>query len=578
MGDQLNKHDDLYARDHLLHRHILYLDEDSFPWILNHIDCFNRQARLNESIKTVHFYRYSGDCQDNEVWDKLGQAIGNLQALEKLYIRTNYDENGDLSTSAWEILACILRHVRQKIDVDITDIDDWDAEQSRYLAQAIHGHPTITSFEVGDEYFPYEFLDSVYSALATLPALESIRLCGCNELITPEDESALGHPESLTELLRVSTLRSVCFREFAFTPALCQATANALMEGTAITELEFIMCSFSAEGSAVMMASGLSRNTSVSHIKVVSSRDQALFDVLATALPSNSTLRRLDLRWQGSAYNYNLSPVLLALGKNLGLKILYIDGFGSVDESLCTAMKDGLGMNTTLENLELNCVHVTDDNYDLWCRALSFLRTNKVLKSLVVDLVVAQSGAVAFRTDLAAVLEENVSLESLSVPSFYKFKAEEYVALITALQHNTTLKALILQHRRRILRLTDDEDKQMAVVLQKNYALVTLPDIDLENTAGDVGAILRLNKAGRRYLIEDGSSISKGVKVLSAVSNEINCVFLHLSENPRLCDRNAVETVSDITDNTQGSRGSTSPANRNGKRNREQDQALKEDK
>jgi hypothetical protein len=56
-----------------------------------------------------------------------------------------------------------------------------------------------------------------------------------------------------------------------------------------------------------------------------------------------------------------------------------------------------------------------------------------------------------------------------------------------------------------------------------------------------VDAILRLNKAGRRYLIEDGSSISKGVEVLSKVESSINCVFLHLLENPRLCDRRAVE-------------------------------------
>jgi hypothetical protein len=54
---------------------------------------------------------------------------------------------------------------------------------------------------------------------------------------------------------------------------------------------------------------------------------------------------------------------------------------------------------------------------------------------------------------------------------------------------------------------------------------------------------LRLNEAGRRYLIEDGSSISKGVDVLSRVNNDINCIFLHLLENPRLCDRSAVEIV-----------------------------------
>jgi hypothetical protein len=93
--------------------------------------------------------------------------------------------------------------------------------------------------------------------------------------------------------------------------------------------------------------------------------------------------------------------------------------------------------------------------------------------------------------------------------------------------------------------LTHDEGKKMAALLQKNYALETLPGIDLKNEAGDVGAILRLNEAGRRYLIEDESSISKGVKVLSSVNDEINCVFLHLLENPRLCDRNALEAASD---------------------------------
>jgi hypothetical protein len=91
--------------------------------------------------------------------------------------------------------------------------------------------------------------------------------------------------------------------------------------------------------------------------------------------------------------------------------------------------------------------------------------------------------------------------------------------------------------------LTDDEDKQMAALLKKNYGLESLPNVLLGYPEGDVGAILRLNRAGRRYLIEDGSSIAKGVQVLSGVKNVINCVFFHLLENPRLCDRSAVETA-----------------------------------
>jgi hypothetical protein len=157
---------------------------------------------------------------------------------------------------------------------------------------------------------------------------------------------------------------------------------------------------------------------------------------------------------------------------------------------------------------------------------------------------VIESRAAAFRTDIAAMLQENASLESLSIRRYNLIEAEEYVELITVLQHNTTLKTLILQHYSRVGPLTNDEEQQMAVVLKKNYGLERLPDINQENEAGDVGAILRLNEAGRRYLVQDGSSISKGVEVLCAVSNEINCVFLHLLENPRLCDRSAVEMVS----------------------------------
>jgi hypothetical protein len=114
--------------------------------------------------------------------------------------------------------------------------------------------------------------------------------------------------------------------------------------------------------------------------------------------------------------------------------------------------------------------------------------------------------------------------------------------------------------------LTHDEDKQMAALLQKNYALESLPGIDLEDGAGNLSAILRLNGGGRRYLIEDGPSFSKGVKVLSAVSNEMNSVVLHLLKNPTMCDRSAVKAVSDSDSTCTDNGGSTSPVNHIGKR------------
>jgi hypothetical protein len=143
---------------------------------------------------------------------------------------------------------------------------------------------------------------------------------------------------------------------------------------------------------------------------------------------------------------------------------------------------------------------------------------------------------------IAAMLQENASLESFSIQVWNlkdKIKANDYFDFVTALQNNTTLKSLTFGGCE-ITVLTHDEDKQTAALLKKNYALEELPNIEV---AREVHAILRLNAAGRRYLIEDGSSISKGVEVLSKVNNDIDCAFVHLLENPRLCDRSAVEIV-----------------------------------
>jgi hypothetical protein len=100
-----------------------------------------------------------------------------------------------------------------------------------------------------------------------------------------------------------------------------------------------------------------------------------------------------------------------------------------MDESLCTAIQNGLGMNETLESLELIRVRLPDDNADLWCRALSFLRANKAIKSLKVNVKRGdtESCLSAFRIDIAAMLQENTSLESLSIQSSrIKIKAEDY--------------------------------------------------------------------------------------------------------------------------------------------------------
>jgi hypothetical protein len=138
-------------------------------------------------------------------------------------------------------------------------------------------------------------------------------------------------------------------------------------------------------------------------------------------------------------------------------------------------------------------------------------------------------------------LRENESLETLAMVS-EDASFEEYLVFVDAIQLNTTLKSLRLHPSdAEDIFVDEDEINKLIPVLKKNYGLEEIPG--LHHCSGDVNSIFELNRAGRRYLVQDGSSISKGVDVLSGVSNDTNSVFLHLLENPRLCNRSAVENV-----------------------------------
>jgi hypothetical protein len=225
----------------------------------------------------VVLYPYLVNGEDYDIWNKVGQAIQNLQSLKRLFISSHdlhdendyFDENEDedVPIPDWEIVARVLRHVRQSVTVYIEDERQLRTmEEVQPFARAIRGHPSVIGLH-DEGRFPYESLDILFSTLTTLPALESVSF-GAPK-VRQVDESTLAYPESLTELLRVPTLRSVRFKNFSFTPALFKATANALMDGTAITNLKFETSSFPAGECAAIIATGLSRITSVISISVM---------------------------------------------------------------------------------------------------------------------------------------------------------------------------------------------------------------------------------------------------------------------------------------------------------------------
>jgi hypothetical protein len=155
------------------------------------------------------------------------------------------------------------------------------------------------------------------SALATLPSLERV-IFGLGEPET-EDEGVLDNFEPFTDVLRKPALRLVRFDGFYFTNALCHATANALEEGSSVTDITFDSeCSF-PDGGRAIIANALKTNSTVTDVSFLGAFDEPFFNTLTTVLLCNSTLQNLTVHTTRRASGRWFSPICLSLGMNATL-------------------------------------------------------------------------------------------------------------------------------------------------------------------------------------------------------------------------------------------------------------------
>jgi len=92
---------------------------------------------------------------------------------------------------------------------------------------------------------------------------------------------------------------------------------------------------------------------------------------------------------------------------------------------------------------------------------------------------------------------------------------------------------------------TDEKKQEWENALRQNHSLESI-EVG-RHPISSFQPILQLNKAGRRYLAEDATSCSKCIAVMAKVKEELDCLYLHMRENPILCmnsDRDAAAQVS----------------------------------
>jgi hypothetical protein len=222
---------------------------------------------------------------------------------------------------------------------------------------------------------------------------------------------------------------------------------------------------------------------------------------------------------------------------NSSLKSLNVDTFHLTDESVCGALRDAFTKNSALESLTLHSPESLDETgVHSWHTTLPFIRDNATLKSLSIsftgDALDPHVATLCF--DTVTMLEGNTTLECLDIKSG-GISPDAYFSALESLQPNSTLKTLRLSPV--LVSMGEKEMNQVVSLLRKNGSVDVLDEgVSAKDETGELGTLLRLNQAGRRYLIEDAASIAKGVEVLIDVSDDLGCLFYHLLENPTLCD------------------------------------------
>jgi hypothetical protein len=528
--------------------------------IFAHVDSLIEFSEGNTVVRKVelgpHWAQNRFRHFDGEWEEKLGKALGNLQSLEELYIVYPPPD--------WETFALVLRHVEQKVTLYFEyRIDIWRWPNSdgsdEAFATAIRGHPAIQGY-VSSYCFHNHFFDILLPVLASLPALEYVRLKS-NSAVTPEltvEERdlqelqplpALQRHEDMTAFLLSPSLRSVSFERFHFQEQVCRAIVSALETQSSITRLDFLNCTFPNDSSwCSTIVQALERNSilKIFHLYHEGVCNERLSLALTGLLRSNTTLVDITLRFNGPLYASWpwIHPFFEALRFNTSLKKVSVNGLSLLDEPACEALRRVLVTNKVLDELSLGLRFNNTDDTELasWLETLIYLRHNKTLKTLTLDVTGAEG---LFYTVLS--LAYNNSLESLDVKCPYGFDRDSYLVVVSLFVTNTRLKTLRIPFDGSSI--GDDGMKDLISIVKKNYGLECLDykqtywgegkgsPISAHDTTGELDTIFKLNRAGRRYLIQEGpESIANGIEVLVAVRDDLGCLFYHLLENPTLCD------------------------------------------
>jgi hypothetical protein len=524
-----------------------------------HVNTFLKLSKDNHTVEIVTLHLHS---LPHSSWDIVGNALGNLGALQEIKLTFDdrpprvpgalqeielvFDDRPPQVPGDWYALLDVLSCLRRKIKLHVGDYHRWNKVEMRLFANAIRHNPFIKAIEQGGN-IPATCFYMFVKVLAALPALEDVILDGFLR------RNQLSHPSTMMSmqlLLQSRSLRSFLFERCCITREMVQCLALALNGNSSmLTCLQLNICTFLGEGTSPNdIANALRTNTSLTRFEftaAVGTIKDAFIVEMEEMLRVNTTLTYLRVGLWAFGNGDGMPRIITALEDNTTLKKCHFDMDECEDRASFKAMGTSLERNSTLE-----CLTLAWYNEIEYCElarlreTVLFLRINAFLKSLTLVCKEADARVVGrLCIETVSTLAVNASLEYLDIkikdpfPFWSRVRhrrhndnenisSVDYIAALAALGPNTTLKTLRLHPD--LDSFGSDQVEELLSLVRNNYWLECLDD-GLPDPTGEVGCILRLNKAGRRYMLRD-SSFSGSIGVFAGVSDDLDCVLVHMWE------------------------------------------------
>jgi hypothetical protein len=446
------------------------------------LDLFLSSIRKNTTIKALSLVTEEHAQTDDDfsgMWDAIGEAFGAMSNLQEVTFQR---------TNSWDTDAVsrILANMTNVMKVNIVFysfvggqmlLQRLDLRRTRQLCNALS--KCIRLQEAHLISVASESTNEFFVGLSKLPNLRHL-VFSCH----PFNETTSVQSEALRPFFHSETLQSLNLAHLNLDRSNCAELAAAIQTGSSPASLRVEECLFH-DPNAVW-----------------------------SALKSNRGVRELRLE--------------------------YTDMHDEMIDGLIHYLGSG---NQTLQELNLVLPRPRETiTHARVGRLFSFLaENNNCLKYLSFHSLPMNAEDLA---SLGTALAENPSLEKLDLHGdVSQLKSDDLIAFASRLSINRHLKCFDLSGSPVLPLDVEKDGERFLEEMRNNVTLkkfnMTMPSSSLREHQprwfAELQSLLQLNAAGRRYMVDDANNLYQCTEVLGAVRHDLNCLYLHLRENPGLC-------------------------------------------